>query len=220
MRLLSKPQVHEDSENNAAQAALQRYYRLHAPIYDATRWSFLFGRQRLLQHVARHLTVQPQRILEVGCGTGRNVLQLGQFFPHAQITGCDLSEAMLMRARSRLDQAVPAKDRQRYELVLASAHALPVQPYDLIVCSYMLSMTGPALSSTLELLRARLASRGVLAVVDFHRSAHPWFRAWMQKNHVRLDGALEEALLQRPDPMLHSRHSVAGLWQWLMWIGS
>ena len=29
-------------------AALTRYYRWHAPLYDATRWSFLFGRAALI----------------------------------------------------------------------------------------------------------------------------------------------------------------------------
>ena len=31
---------------------LERYYRLHSWIYDATRWSFLFGRNELMQTVS------------------------------------------------------------------------------------------------------------------------------------------------------------------------
>ena len=49
-------------------AALTRYYRWHAPLYDATRWSFLFGRAALIRGIALHR--RPRRILEVGCGTG------------------------------------------------------------------------------------------------------------------------------------------------------
>ena len=50
------------------EVALQGYYALHSKIYDATRWSFLFGRERILQHVAA--IDHPKRILEVGCGWG------------------------------------------------------------------------------------------------------------------------------------------------------
>jgi S-adenosylmethionine-diacylgycerolhomoserine-N-methlytransferase len=31
---------------------MDRYYRFHAKIYDATRWSFLFGREALIRQVA------------------------------------------------------------------------------------------------------------------------------------------------------------------------
>jgi S-adenosylmethionine-diacylgycerolhomoserine-N-methlytransferase len=43
--------------------ALARYYRFHARIYDATRWSFLFRRTALSAPAA------PAHILEVA-GTG------------------------------------------------------------------------------------------------------------------------------------------------------
>ena len=60
-------------------AALTRYYRWHAPLYDATRWSFLFGRAALIRGIALHR--RPRRILEVGCGTGANLLRLSRWFP-------------------------------------------------------------------------------------------------------------------------------------------
>ncbi|MGB4876086.1 MAG: class I SAM-dependent methyltransferase, partial [Candidatus Competibacter sp.] len=74
-------------------AALTRYYRWHAPLYDATRWSFLFGRAALIRGIALHR--RPRRILEVGCGTGANLLRLSRWFPDADITGLDLSADML-----------------------------------------------------------------------------------------------------------------------------
>ena len=41
--------------------AIERYYRLHSRIYDATRWSFLFGRAAILREVAK--VASPRRIL-------------------------------------------------------------------------------------------------------------------------------------------------------------
>ena len=60
--------------DDAAFASLDRYYRWHAHFYDATRWAFLFGRKALIRLAAKQL--QPRRILEVGCGTGKNLAEL------------------------------------------------------------------------------------------------------------------------------------------------
>ena len=89
------------SATQAANAqALKRYYRLHAKIYDVTRWSFLFGRQRIIELASKNS--QPKKILEVGCGTGRNLSALAKAFPEATITGLDLSSDMLSIARNKL----------------------------------------------------------------------------------------------------------------------
>ena len=52
--------------------SIQGYYALHSRIYDATRWTFLFGRESILRRSAK--IAAPERILEVGCGTGRNLV--------------------------------------------------------------------------------------------------------------------------------------------------
>ncbi|MEE9264757.1 MAG: class I SAM-dependent methyltransferase [Vicinamibacteria bacterium] len=81
---------------------VERYYRLHARFYDATRWAFLFGREELLRQVAHRLT--PQRVLEVGCGTGRNLPRLTELYPEANLTGVDLSPDMLAKAERTLSR--------------------------------------------------------------------------------------------------------------------
>ncbi len=80
---------------------LAGYYRWHARIYDHTRWAFLFGREALVKKAVRHMAM-PQRILEVGCGTGSNLVTLAHHFPKARIIGLDLSRDMLDRARLKV----------------------------------------------------------------------------------------------------------------------
>jgi S-adenosylmethionine-diacylgycerolhomoserine-N-methlytransferase len=36
----------------SGETAIERYYRFHAPVYDLTRWTFLFGRSGILRKVA------------------------------------------------------------------------------------------------------------------------------------------------------------------------
>ena len=38
-----------------AQSAIAQYYRLHARIYDLTRWTFLRGREKLIRLAASAL---------------------------------------------------------------------------------------------------------------------------------------------------------------------
>ena len=56
--------------------SLQRYYHFQSVIYDLTRWSFLFGRRRLVQQLIT--SPPPHRILEIACGTGTNLRWLAQ----------------------------------------------------------------------------------------------------------------------------------------------
>ena len=96
--------------------ALKRYYRLHAPIYDATRWAFLFGRVRLIQLLSKSYLGAPKQILDLGCGTGKNLCALAHAFPQAHITGVDLSPAMLVQAGRNLAQKLDPAARARISL--------------------------------------------------------------------------------------------------------
>lgn len=200
----------------ASARALERYYRFHARIYDATRWSFLFGRADLVKRVAVLHT--PTNILEIGCGTGRNLVRLARRFPHARLTGLDLSADMLARARRCL-----ALHGDR----LALLHQPYIQPlnrerrFDLILFSYCLSMINPGWEQVIASARQDLAANGLIAVVDFHDTAWPLFQRWMGANHVRMEGQLLPELQTRfqfRDSQV--RRAYGGAWRYFHFIGT
>jgi ubiquinone/menaquinone biosynthesis C-methylase UbiE len=45
---------------------------------------------------------EPERILDIGCGTGAGTLFLAREFPRASVRGIDLSEEMIREARSKV----------------------------------------------------------------------------------------------------------------------
>lgn len=200
----------------APNRALERYYRLHARIYDATRWSFLFGRADLIKRVAALRT--PTDILEIGCGTGRNLAQLAQRFPDARLTGLDLSADMLLRARRRLK---PFGGRIA---LLHQAYARPLGEaprFDLIVLSYCLSMINPGWESVLAGAQRDLLPHGLMAVADFHDAAGSAFRRWMSVHHVRMEGHLLPELHARFRPLDSAVHrAYGGVWRYFHFIGS
>jgi S-adenosylmethionine-diacylgycerolhomoserine-N-methlytransferase len=195
--------------------SIERYYRVHAGIYDLTRWSFLLGREALLRQVAASFT--PARILEVGCGTGKNLVQLGRQFPEARLWGLDLSGDMLAVARKKLQILAP-----RLTLIQAAYdHPVEEKPFfDLVVFSYALSMFNPGWEQALSAASRDLAPGGAITVVDFHDSGFPLFKRWMGLNHVRLDGHLLPGLKSRfPIHEPTVRPAYGGVWSYFRFMG-
>ena len=75
-------------------------YRVQRYFYDVTRKYYLLGRDRLL----REMNVQPgETVLEVGCGTGRNLIILARRHPDARFFGLDASASMLETAEWKIE---------------------------------------------------------------------------------------------------------------------
>lgn len=198
-------------------ARMEEYYRFQAKIYDATRWSFLFGRKEIIQKISA--LASPTHILEIGCGTGQNLIRLGRTFPQAQITGLDASESMLAVARRNLG---PLTDRV---VLIHQVYDHPLQQtvsegkFNLILCSYSLSMMNPGWGQVIDSAYRDLGEGGLMAVVDFHDSNWPLFK-WLMRIHVRLNGHLLPKLQVRFNPLfLERRLAYGGFWQYLIFIG-
>jgi SAM-dependent methyltransferase len=174
---------------------IENYYRLHAQIYDATRWSFLFGRDAILE-LASSLHDAPARILEVGCGTGRNLVALARRYPKAQITGIDLSEAMLAIVRKK---AAPFGSRVNLERRAYDSASDPPGKYDLVLCSYALSMFNPGLDAAVDAARRDLAVR---RREKNHRHQH-------QRPEQRPTRGRARRMRNRGGRLSHARHAEA-----------
>lgn len=195
---------------------LTGYYRLHAPIYDLTRPFFLFARRRLLDDLVRLSAKSgraPMNILEIGCGTGTNLAMLGRAWPQARLVGVDLAAPMLERAQRRLGE--------RAQLIHGALGQVPTGgPFDLVLASYMLTMTGAEQPRCIAAARAELAPGGLLAVVDFLSTPSAGFARWMGHNHVRFDADLPSRLQAQAAPLQYaSRNAFGGAWRYFSWIG-
>lgn len=194
---------------------IQNYYRFQSAIYDATRWSFLFGRKRIIDLLQFDQT--PAHIFEVGCGTGKNLVQLTKLFPHAQLTGIDVSEDMLALAQKKFE----GNDRVK---LIDRAYGQDFQfdgsAPDVVLFSYALTMINPQYAELIAKAQSDLKPGGHIAVVDFHSSPVGWFKRHMLGHHVRMDGHLDPVLKQHFRPV-HSEQCKAygGLWNYFLFIG-
>lgn len=196
---------------------MRAYYAFHARIYDATRWSFLFGRKQLMKKIPLDKSGQ-WHIAEVGCGTGYNLEKLAAAFPNARLSGIDVSENMLQKAGERLH-----KFGNRVRLLhrsFAPGKTNFDSPPDLILFSYALTMMNPGWQKIMEQARAELRAGGCIAVVDFHDSPFLFFKKHMGGHHVKMDGHLLP-VLQNDFCTAAAKTAPAygGLWQYFYFIG-
>lgn len=194
---------------------IERYYRVHAPLYDATRWSFLFGRREAIKRALK--LANPSTLTEVGCGTGYNLSHIARRAPHIAITGVDASAAMITRCERKL-KGYP----QEIKLINRPYdHPLFLEnPQELIIFSYSLSMFGKGITEAIEAAASDLRPGGSLAAVDFHDTGKQWFREWMAFNHVTIGGTILPLLREHFSTVeCHIRQAYGGLWSYFIFIG-
>lgn len=164
-------------------------YRYQRLIYDVTRRYYLLGRDRLVQNLA---PPPGGRVLEIACGTGRNLARINRVYPGRVLFGLDISQEMLRSARAKLGAQAT--------LVQADACDFDAEAlfgsggFDRVLLSYSLSMI-PDWERALRLAAAQVRPGGALHVVDFgDQTGLPrWFRrmlhTWLARFHVapRLD---------------------------------
>ena len=186
---------------------MDRQYRWQRHIYDVTRLLYLLGRDRLIAQLSPPIGAH---VLEIGCGTGRNLIHIARTYPGVECFGIDVSNVMLDTARRSIDRAGLAG-----RIRLAQADAVTADPaqlfglraFDRIMISYALSMIAPW-RQVLAHGAALLAPQGSLCLVDFGDQAGmpAWFRMllfrWLDWFHVspRLELKQElERLANRAD---------------------
>ena len=78
---------------------MDKMYRHQRYFYDLTRKYYLLGRDRLLNEMK---ISDGDNVLEVGCGTGRNLAILARKYPKTNFYGLDASAAMLETAHNKI----------------------------------------------------------------------------------------------------------------------
>ena len=198
-------------------AAMRKYYEWQSKIYDSTRWSFLFGRHKVIQ-VLPTMRDQKINILEVGCGTGYNLTKLAKKYKQAQITGLDVSADMITLSRKNtkafadritlLEQPYVKGDTKWHE------------HFDLILFSYALTMMNPFWKDLIFQAKDDLKVGGAIGVADFYNSNFQWFKSHMGNHHVRMDGHLTPVLDQEFDTFYNKvRPAYGGIWHYFVYVG-
>jgi S-adenosylmethionine-diacylgycerolhomoserine-N-methlytransferase len=184
---------------------MNRIYRHQRHIYDVTRKHYLLGRDRLIDQLA---PAAADGVLELGCGTGRNLIHAAQRYPGRRFFGIDVSTEMLTSAAEAIARAgLSSRVCVAHADVMAlDTRALFARPnFERVFISYCLSMM-PDWQAVLEIALNLVAPGGQLHIVDFGRQERlpTWFRAvlrrWLGLFHVTPRDDLEPVLAARVAP--------------------
>lgn len=181
---------------------MDRMYRWTRYVYDLTRKYYLLGRDQLLRDMELK---SGDRVLEIGCGTARNLIRLAEQRPDIHCYGLDVSTEMLATAAAKvksrgLESRITLKHCFAEQLDHRTTFGLEA-PFDAAFFSYSLSMI-PTWPQAIEAALANLKPHAAFYVVDFWDQADwpVWFRGllkyWLDLFHVHY----------RPELLEHLRH--------------
>ena len=180
-------------------ALMDGIYRSQRHIYDVTRKYFLFGRDTLIEQIDGR---PGDSLLEIGCGTGRNLARIGRRWPGMALHGLDISAEMLLSARTRLGSA--ASLAQGDATHFDAGELFGRRHFDRIALSFVTSMI-PEWEAAVDQAIRLLAPNGSLHIVDFGdlrgmpAPLRALLRRWLAHFHVtpRLDLASRTGQLAR-----------------------
>jgi S-adenosylmethionine-diacylgycerolhomoserine-N-methlytransferase len=179
----------EEHAGDANAGLMDRVYRHQRHIYDATRKFYLLGRDRLIERLD---PPSGGLVLEIGCGTGRNLIHAARRYPSATFFGLDVSREMLATAGANVAAAGLAG---RITLARGDATAFDAlalferRRFDRVFFSYSLSMI-PGWREALAAALDCVECDGRLLLVDFGSQERlpgafkGLLRAWLARFHV------------------------------------
>ena len=153
---------------------LRKKYARIAGWYDLLDFPWEMLRYRKVRPEVWRRTSGARLILDAGAGTGRNI---PYYPPSAHVTGVDLSEAMLVRARRR------AATSSAVRLSCGTVLALPFKSrtFDAVVSTFLFCVLPDDLQPpALKELSRVLKPGGRAILLEYQYSRHPWRRAVMK----------------------------------------
>lgn len=196
---------------------MDKMYRYQRYFYDFTRKYYLLGRDKLISEMD---VKSGENILEIGCGTGRNLAILAKKYPNTNLYGLDASAEMLETAQKKIDKK--KLENVHLEVALADDFSFDKtfnleKPFDTIFFSYSISMI-PTWQESIANALENLKNGRPLYIVDFYdqRNLPVGFQkilqGWLKQFHVKYPRELIPHLEKLESEGL-GKHSVKSIYK-------
>lgn len=169
---------------------VEQQFNLIAAEYDANRRKFIPCFDDFYQSTTELLAGNlpaPQRVLDLGAGTGLLAYFWYQHFPAAEYLLVDIADEMLKVARQRFAGLANVS----YQ-ILDYAEALPVQHFDVIISALSIHhLTDEEKERLFSRIYAKLPSGGLFVNYDQFCAEQPQINAWFNaywENQLRASG--------------------------------
>ncbi|MBN1542281.1 class I SAM-dependent methyltransferase [candidate division KSB1 bacterium] len=187
------PESHGDSS---------AYYRQVAGYFDVESTAFEknYRNNAILQQLRTDFRQITERyrfdsLLEIGCGTGIDLRYFAEKYPHCRIRGIDVSPAMVVESRKKLESAagnvyVDLGTPEKLDSLVGQDR------FDMIICYFGALNTVPKLNEAADALARHLTPKGTLVLTFVNR----WFLFEILWNLLRLRPRRAFARLRRDWP--------------------
>ena len=195
--------THQSLGGSTDEQLLQRMVATHGERFGAAYWAFFSAR------VAPHLPSRPV-LIDLGCGPGLLLRDLGQRHPTAVLYGYDITPAMIAHG-----QQLPYSGAKPALAVLdVTAQSLPHEAgsVHMVSMSSVLHVVDEPLPVLAEIRRV-LTADGIFLLNDWIRQPLQSYLAW-RREHMgeRAPGDLRRAFRLFP---MHSKYTAED-WRWLL----
>ncbi|GHB21457.1 O-methyltransferase [Pseudovibrio japonicus] len=176
------------TREKSSASLMDKIYKNQRHYYDLTRKHYLLGRDHLIKQLS---APRGSTLLEIGCGTGRNLIEAAKAYPTCQFFGVDISSQMLKSAEANVHKA-----NLSHRIHLAQGDATKFDPFekfgidtfDRVFLSYCVSMV-PHWEEALDNSARLLTEGGQLSIVDFGQQERLprlfklMLRKWLGQSH-------------------------------------
>jgi S-adenosylmethionine-diacylgycerolhomoserine-N-methlytransferase len=207
-------------EQRTHSALMDQIYRRQRHVYDFSRKFYLLGRDRLIAE----LHAKPdEQVIELGCGTARNLIRIAEAYHNTKLYGFDASQEMLRTAKRAV---VRAGLSHRIALMHGLAeqvprHFAPEVRFDHAIFSYSLSMI-PDWRGALVAAAKIVRPQGTIHIVDFGDMKTLWppaarsLRAWLRLFQVTPRDELLSGVEQQQNAGQIRAHCLAGRYAFVL----
>jgi len=201
----------DNHEHRSHGELLNNIYSLQRHFYDVTRKYYLFGRDHILKEI---IASRPESLLEIGCGTGRNLfilermvqasVQAGHTTQAPELFGLDASTEMLAYAKKHQPTKSQIHFAYGYAESFGPSELFSRGTFSDILFSYSLSMIPESILALNHALTL-IPKGGRVWIVDFwDQSGYPiWFQKllqwWLRLFHVEFSPELFSHIKALPD---------------------
>ncbi len=187
-----------------------RYYKKQHKIYDATRSSFLFGRNKLADRVNKNIRAN-DRVLEIGCGTGYLLNKIKK--SNINLYGIDLSPEMLSLAEKKLGNTVELEHTSFLNFT-------PDEKFDKIIFAYFFTISLNELTNNINKTKSILKKGGSIYVVDFHNYGNGIYKRYMNWHGIEMSPSLTKSLDSNFETTnLNIQKAYLGTWKYFHYEG-
>jgi S-adenosylmethionine-diacylgycerolhomoserine-N-methlytransferase len=197
---------------------MDQVYRYQRYIYDLTRKYYLLGRDRAILKLD---VPENGSLLEVACGTGRNLMCAQKLYPKSNLYGLDISEEMLAQAGRNFRKSARPPQLRIADASSFTAAEFGQEGFDRILISYALSMI-PEWEKAVACALSALNPGGSLHIVDFGqqeelpRHFQEFLHRWLARFHVTPRPNMRVALARQAE-ITNARLTFTPLYRGYAW---